>query len=141
MIELSKDPRSSFSHVITVVEADLDELGHVNNAVYLKFMEDTARAHSLHIGMGLPVMQSHGVVPVARKHIITYHRPALLNDQLEISTYTNNKGVRAYRRYEIRFLDGRLSVEADTEWVWVDPIRMRPKNPPNSVLEAFGLLS
>jgi acyl-CoA thioester hydrolase len=102
MIELSKDPRSSFSHVITVIEADLDELGHVNNAVYLKFMEDTARAHSLHIGMGLPVMQSHGVVPVARKHVITYHRPALLNDQLEISTYTNNKGVRAYRRYEIR---------------------------------------
>ena len=140
-MELSKDPRSSFSHVITVVEADLDELGHVNNAVYLKFMEDTARAHSVHIGMGLPVMQSHGVVPVARKHIITYHRPALLNDQLEISTYTNNKGVRAYRRYEIRFLDGRLAVEADTEWVWVDPIRMRPKNPPKPVLEAFGLLS
>jgi acyl-CoA thioester hydrolase len=80
-------------------------------------------------------------VPVARKHIITYHRPALLNDQLEISTFTNNKGIRAFRRYEIRFLDARLVVEADTEWVWVDPVRMRPKVPPNPVLEAFGLLS
>jgi acyl-CoA thioester hydrolase len=137
-MELSKDPRSSFSHVITVVESDLDELGHVNNAIYMRYMEDTARAHSLHIGMGLPVMKSHGVVPVVRKYNITYHRSALLNDALEISTHAN--GIRAYRRFEIRFLDARLVVEADTEWVWVDPIRMRPKNPPNPVLEAFGLL-
>ncbi len=141
MMERSLDPRSSFSHVITVIQADLDELGHVNNAVYMRYMEDTARAHSLHVGMGLPVMQSHGVVPVVRKYNITYHRSALLNDSLEIFTYTNANGIRAYRRFEIRFLDGRLAVEADTEWVWVDPVRMRPKVPPNSVLEAFGLLS
>ena len=140
MFEPSKDPRSSFSHVIGVIQADVDELGHVNNAVYLRYMEDTARAHSLHIGMGLPVMQSHGVVPVVRKYNITYHRSALLNDSLEISTYTNASGVRAYRRFEIRFLDGRLAVEADSEWVWVDPVRMRPKNPPKPVLEAFGLI-
>ncbi len=139
-MELSKDPRSSFSHVITVIQADLDELGHVNNAVYMRYMEDTARAHSLHIGMGLPVMQSHGVVPVVRKYNITYHRSALLNDSLEIFTHTNANGIRAYRRFEIRFLDARLVVEADTEWVWVDPVRMRPKNPPPAVLEAFGLL-
>ena len=139
-MERSTDPRSSFSHVISVQESDLDELGHVNNAVYMRYMEDTARAHSLHIGMGLPVMKLHGVVPVVRKYNITYHRSALLNDSLEISTHTNANGIRAYRRFEIRFLDGRLVVEADTEWVWVDPVRMRPKNPPKPVLEAFGLL-
>jgi acyl-CoA thioester hydrolase len=139
MFEPSKDPRSSFSHLITVIESDLDELGHVNNAIYLRFMEDVARAHSEHIGMGVSVMKAHGVVPVVRKYNITYHRSALLNDALEVSTYTNATGVRAYRRFEVRFLDGRLAVEADTEWVWVDPIRMRPKNPPKPVLEAFGL--
>ncbi len=139
-MEISKNPRSSFSHVISVQESDLDELGHVNNAVYMRYMEDTARAHSLHIGMGLSVMKLHGVVPVVRKYNITYHRSALLNDSLEIFTHTNAKGIRAYRRFEIRFLDARLVVEADTEWVWVDPIRMRPKNPPKPVLEAFGLL-
>ena len=37
--------RRSFSINVTAAAADIDELGHVNNAVYLKWIQDVATAH------------------------------------------------------------------------------------------------
>lgn len=134
------DPRSRFSQKITVNQADIDELGHVNNTVYLRYIEELTRAHAIHIGMGLEGMRANGAVPVARKHVIQYHKGAKLGDALELSTQiTLASGPRAARHNEVRLSEGTLLVEIDSDWVWVDPVRFRPRAAPRAILDAFGV--
>jgi len=135
------DSRLRFSTVITVTPDDIDELGHVNNTVYLRYMEDIARAHAASLGVGVRVMLELGCVPVARQHLIKYHRAAMPGDTLEVSTrITSAAGLRATRHYEIRRTGSEdLLVEAETEWVWVNPATGRPRPVVPEILRAFGL--
>lgn len=125
---------------ITVQPGDIDDLGHVNNAVYLRYIEDVARAHADFVGAGIGFMRGVGVVPVARSHLIRYHRPAYEGEELTVSTeVVSASGLRANRHNEVRRArDGELLAEADTEWVWVDPARGRPRPIPRALLEKFG---
>ncbi|HWG84954.1 MAG TPA: acyl-CoA thioesterase [Deinococcales bacterium] len=133
------DPRRSHSITITVRPEDIDELGHVNNAVYLRWVEEVARAHSDSLGMTVDVFRANGVVPVVRRHVITYHRPAVQDERLVLSTrIVKAGGVRAVRRNEVRRENGELVAEAETEWVWVDPESGRPRNPPQHIFDAYG---
>ena len=86
-----------------------------------------------------------GAVPVARQHVITYHRPALLGDQVRVRTaLTLHAGVRSVRAYALDRVnpgdpaDGVRLAECQTEWVWVDPQSGRPKRAPAPVSAAFG---
>ncbi|MCX7782251.1 MAG: acyl-CoA thioesterase [Meiothermus sp.] len=139
--KLSKmESRRRFSHRIVVVESDIDSLGHVNNTVYLRYIEDCVTAHAEHVGMGLPRLRQLGVIPVVHRHTITYHRSALLGDELEVNTeIVAFRGFRATRLNRIvRARD--LLVECETEWVWIDPERARPKAVPDEIQAAFGLV-
>ncbi|ALW88405.1 acyl-CoA thioesterase [Deinococcus actinosclerus] len=131
--------------VVTVQPGDLDDLHHVNNTVYLAWCEDVARAHALRLGMGTDALSALGAVPVARQHVITYHRPALLGDQVRVRTaLTLHAGVRSVRAYALDRVnpgdpaDGVRLAECQTEWVWVDPGTGRPKRAPAPVSAAFG---
>ena len=129
---------------VTVRATDLDDLNHVNNQVYLAWCEEVARAHALREGMGTDTLIALGAVPVARQHIITYHRPALLGDRIRVRTaLTVSAGVRSIRAYTLDRetedgSDGERLAECQTEWVWVDPATGRPKRTPREVQEAFG---
>lgn len=137
-------PQRRYEMTVTVQPGDLDDLNHVNNTVYLGWCEQVARAHALSLGMGTEALIQLGAVPVARQHVITYHRPALLGDRLRVRTaLTQSAGVRSTRAYTLdRALedgtDGERFAECQTEWVWVDPATGRPKRTPKAVLEAFG---
>ena len=52
----------SFALQLTVQSAELDELGHVNNVVYLGWIEQVARAHADAVGAGFAAMAALGVV-------------------------------------------------------------------------------
>lgn len=132
--------RRSFSHVIDVRPDDLDELQHVNNAVYLTYVENVARAHADSVGLSLDVLLRLGVVPVVRRHVVTYHRPAFLGDRLVVSTLVvSSRGMRATRHNEIRREhDGVLLVDTDTDWVWINPETGVPRPVPDDIREAFG---
>jgi len=136
----SYDPRSGYKHVIVVNESDIDDLGHVNNAVYLRYIEDVARAHSVYVGMDINAMRTLGTVPVVRRHTITYHKPALLGEELEVSTQiVEAKGIRAKRHNQVRRArTGVLLAEAETDWVWVDAATGRPRPVPEAIMRAFG---
>lgn len=133
-------PRSGYRHRITVSEADIDDLGHVNNAVYLRYVEEVVRAHAVHVGVDMDTMRRLGVVPVVRRHLITYHRSALLGEELEVSTQIiEARGIRAKRHNQVcQAASGVLLVEAETDWVWVDAVSGRPKPVPPAIMEAFG---
>ncbi|MER3479136.1 MAG: acyl-CoA thioesterase [Meiothermus sp.] len=133
------DQRRRHRHLITVQPEDIDDLGHVNNAVYLRYIEDVARAHALRVGMPLERMRALGAVPVVRRHVVTYHRAATLGEELWVSTeILEARGIRAKRHNQVRRAsDEVLLVEADTDWVWVD-LKGRPCPCPRPLLEAFG---
>lgn len=134
------ESRRRFSQRIEVVESDIDSLQHVNNTVYLRYVEDCVAAHAQSVGMGLERLRQLGVIPVVYRHTITYHRSALLGDELEVSTeIIAFRGFRATRHNKI-VRQGVLLVECETEWVWIDPLKGRPKVVPNEVQAAFGLI-
>jgi acyl-CoA thioester hydrolase len=124
---------------LEVQDTDLDELGHVNNAHYLRYAEQAARAHSAARGFPLEAYVRLGALPVVRRHEIRYRRPARPGDRLAVTTELRRlDSRRAVRHTDIRRADdGTLLAEADTEWVWVDAERGRPVRVPQDVLEAF----
>ncbi|WP_424952167.1 acyl-CoA thioesterase [Deinococcus sp.] len=130
----------SFALQLTVQSAELDELGHVNNVIYLGWIEQVARTHAEAVGAGFAVMEAQGVVAVVRKHSLHYHRPALLGDEIDIQTsIIEGGGLKAIRHNRIaNAVSGELLVEGQTEWVWIDPRSGRPKRPPEALLAKFG---
>jgi len=124
---------------LKVQDGDLDELEHVNNATYLRYAEDAARAHSAARGLPLEAYVALGALPVVRRHEIRYRRPALPGDTLAVTTEVRRlDGRRAVRHTDIRRAgDGVLLAEADTEWVWVDAESGRPVRVPEAVRAAF----
>ena len=136
---LSSDLRE-YTLRLTVQSAELDELGHVNNVVYLTWIEQVARAHAEAVGAGFAEMSRVGVVAVVRKHSVHYHRPALLGDSVELHTrIVEGMGLRAVRANRITHAaSGELLADGNTEWVWVNPVTGRPKRPPEELLHRFG---
>ncbi|WP_425147997.1 acyl-CoA thioesterase [Deinococcus sp.] len=137
--QLSSDLRE-YTLRLTVQSAELDELGHVNNVVYLTWIEQVARAHAEAVGAGFNQMVQMGVVAVVRKHSVHYHRPALLGDEVDLHTrVAEGLGLRAVRANRITHAQsGELLADGSTEWVWVNPATGRPKRPPEELLHRFG---
>ena len=134
------DSSATFSYVIRVQPSEIDELGHVNNTVYLRYAEDVARTHSDALGLSLNVYKALGVVPVVRRHTITYFQSAVLGDGVVVSTCVEAfKGARAGRKTRLERTDGVLLAEIETEWVWIRVDSGRPTRVPQKVLETFGL--
>jgi len=132
--------RQRYAYTIRVQPGEIDELGHVNNTVYLRYAEDVARAHSDALGLTLKVYKELGVVPVVRRHTITYFQSAVLGDEVTVSTCVEAfKGARAGRTTKLGRQGGVLLAEVETEWVWITVERGRPTRVPPKVLEAFGL--
>ena len=100
---------------------ELDSLGHVNNAVYLSWAEEVATAHAEAAGYGRDWSANRGGGWIIRKTEITYHRPAVYGDEVELTVRVELvRGARGVRRTTIhRIADRELLAEVLTEWVWV----------------------
>jgi acyl-CoA thioester hydrolase len=154
-------PRSGLLSYVRVRFQECDPLGHVNNAVYLGFLEQAAIDHAAAAGWPAARLQAEaGAVFVARKHEIEFLRPAYENDVLEILTWPEEmSGARAYRRYQVRRIDGdplslppgrllsgseispversQLIISARTEWAFANVERGRPVRIPAAVAKDF----
>ncbi len=128
-----------FTTHLRVRHYEMDVLGHVNNAVYLHYLEQTAVEHWEHLGFTFERYRELGGAFVLRRLEIDYRRPAVAGDRLEITTWVHEmRGPRAIRHYEIRKQrQADLFVTAEALWVWVDTATMRPRAIPSVVLEAF----
>jgi acyl-CoA thioester hydrolase len=125
---------SSKIHIseIIVRATDLDELEHVNNVVYFSYLQEAAITHWY---SSVPTEISDSLRWVVKKHEIEYFKPAFLNDVLTIKTWIDSfGGVTCLRLYEI-FRDADLIVQAQTQWVAIDPVTMKPKRLDVSGLE------
>jgi acyl-CoA thioester hydrolase len=106
--------------------------------VYVRHVEDVARAHAESVGITFEAVTRLGAVPVVRRHDIAYHRAETVGDRLEVSTVIEQgKGVRWLKRTDLR-RESELLAHAVTEWVWVDPETRRPKRLPSASENALG---
>jgi len=123
-----------------VRQYELDQYGHVNNAVYLNWIEQVAIDHVEAMGFGREWSVRHGGGWVVREHRVVYHRPVVYGDVVLVTTLPQELGgVRGRRRTEIRReSDGSLVTEAETVWVWVRLADGRPTRVPNELLDLFG---
>ena len=117
-----------------VRNSELDSNGHVNNAVYLAWTEENATRHAEAAGYGRAWSEERGGVWVIHKTEITYHRPAVYNDIVEVAVDVELiRGARGIRRTRItRSHDEELLAELWTEWAWVRlsdglPMRVPPE--------------
>ena len=119
---------------IDVDPADIDFMGHVNNASYLKWVQDAVVSHWQKLAPADAVAEH---LWVALKHEITYRKPAFLNDEV-IATVILEKvqGARAFYETVIRRGEEVLA-EVKSSWCCLDAATLRPARLAKNVVDRF----
>jgi acyl-CoA thioester hydrolase len=118
---------------------DLDPARHVNNAVYLSYVEDCGMAVLAARGWTLAQMWQAGFAILPRRHHLTYRTPVQLDDEIEISTWVSDvKRATALRHYTLtRVADAAPVAEVHTLYVWVDRETLKPIRIPAGFMADF----
>jgi len=126
-----------YTKTITIPKTAIDENGHVNNVVYVQWMQDIAVEHFTSIG-GIEA-QGPESTWIVREHKIEYFIPAFEGEEIEIRTWVENiRRVRSLRKYEfVRKSDGKVLVKGETDWVFVDVKTGSPRSVPEAVVHIF----
>ena len=108
-----------FSRAITATEADIDELGHVNNAVWVQWIQQIATAHWQAVAP--PAHQADHLWVVTR-HEIDYRGNVGPGETVIGETWVDTppQGARFDRNVRFTGADGRVKVEAVTTWALID---------------------
>lgn len=113
---------------------DIDSLGHVNNVVYIQWVQDVATAH----WQGA-AREDHlaKVFWVLARHEIDYKVSAMPGDDIIARTWVGEPdGIRFPRHVElIRADDGKLLARSLTLWCPVDAKSLRILRPPPEGLQ------
>ena len=114
-----------YEHPITVQPADIDVMNHVNNVVYLQWVQDAAAAHWINLA---PIEIKSKFNWVVLRHEIDYKSPAVLHDQLIAKTWVQGyEGLKSVRIVQIiRKRDNKLLVEATSTWCLLSASNNRP---------------
>ena len=130
-----------YPYEFTIPESAVDENGHVNNVVYVQWMQDAAVRHYEAMGGRQPTLEL-GATWVVRSHTIEYLSPAHAGERIKILTWVVNiRRVRSLRRYRfVRVKDEQLLVRGETDWVFVDADSGSPRAIPTEVASLFTLL-
>ena len=119
---------------------DIDELGHVSNQVYLRFILDAATQHSHAVGLDHAAYLRLGSVFVVRRQLIDYLAPTYAGEALVVTTWIAEwSAVTSLRRTSLRrTADGREVAKAETLWAMVATEGGRPRRIPPEVRALFG---
>ena len=130
-----------FPYEFTVPDEAVDENGHVNNVMYVQWMQDAAVRHYEAMG-GRQITLDIGATWVVRSHMIEYLQPAFAGERIKVLTWVATmRRVRSLRRYQfIRVEDDRLLVRGETDWVFVDAKDGSPRAIPPEVVNLFTLV-
>lgn len=127
--------RPVFELPLTPEPTHIDELGHVNNAVYVQWIQAIATAHWRAVAR--PEDRERYVWVVTR-HEIDYRRASNLGETLTARTWVGApQGARFDRFVEIVGADGSLRVSARTVWALVELSTMRPLRIPPELAAPF----
>ena len=108
-----------YERVSVVEPGDIDDLGHVNNVVYLRWVQDVAW--------------------VVLRHEIDYQHPAVLGDQVVARTWVGTARATTFERHTeiLRASDRRVLARARSLWCPVNARTGRPRRLDPALNERF----
>ena len=127
---------NTYRTTITPAPEDFDELGHVNNAVWVRWIQDVATAHW--VAVATPA-QIDAYVWVVTRHEIDYRGNIGLGESVTAETFIPEgpNGARFDRRVDFRNAAGKIIVSARTTWAMVDRESGRLMRVPAEVAAPF----
>jgi acyl-CoA thioester hydrolase len=125
-----------FSKTFTPTQSDIDELGHVNNAVWVRWIQDMATAHWNAVAAPDHIA---AYIWVVTRHEIDYRGNVSLGEQVTGSTWIERppKGATFDRRVDFTNAAGKVIVSANTSWAMLDRATMRLMRVPSQVVAPF----
>ena len=124
-----------FECEIEVKPENIDELGHVNNVVYLRWVQQVASAHWQ--SKALRVITDKYLWVVLR-HEIDYLKPAMLGDKIKAQTWVSSmEGVKSIRNVKFMANGSDLAL-AKTVWCLLDAASMKPKRIGDDIKNIFS---
>lgn len=130
-------PEARYCLEVSVQPDDIDELNHVNNAVYVRWIQEVAVAHWRTLATA--EMQSDTVWVVIR-HEIDYLKAALAGDAIRLETWVGEATRIRFARHTnvYRISNGQLLATALTLWCPIDAETMCPKRVSAEVRARFS---
>ena len=123
-----------FRQPIAIAPADIDFMGHVNNSVYLKWVQEAVIAYWERIA---PAEAVAAHLWVALKHEITYRKPAFLDDVVVADVIAEKvQGARAFFSTVIRRGE-EVVAEVQSVWCCLDSASRRPARLARDVARRF----
>ena len=123
-----------FRFPIGILPADIDHMGHVNNSVYLKWVQDAVVGYWEKVAPAEAV-SSH--LWVALKHEISYRRPAFLDDSVVADVIAEKvQGARAFFTTIIKRGE-EVVAEVQSIWCCLDATSLRPARLAKDVVSRF----
>nr|WP_174506426.1 thioesterase family protein [Acinetobacter sp. Marseille-Q1620] len=121
----------------------IDALGHVNNVIYVQWMQDVASAHVEYLGLGLEQYLELKHAMVAVEHHVQYRKAALLGDDVILRTWLSDiNALYSFREYVFyRPQDQSILFVANTKWACVEIATGRPKRMSPTFTQAYQPLS
>ena len=128
--------RPTFEITLVAGPEHIDELGHVNNAVWVQWIQHVAVAHWESVADPAHKDDYYWVVV---RHEIDYLRAAHEGDQIIARTWVGEapQGARFDRLMEFTGPDGKVCVRAKTQWAIIDKALGRPIRVPPEVVAPF----
>ena len=123
---LPSPPASAFHRTFRAENPDIDELGHVNNTVYLRWIQEIA---TLHWRDTASMEDQELVLWVVSRHEIDYKHPVQLGDEVIVRTWVGAVQGLTFERHTVmqRAIDGQLCAQARTLWIPINPQTHRPQ--------------
>lgn len=124
----------TFTTPILVQPEDIDQMGHVNNVVYVRWAQEVAYQHW---ATQAPRELQAKFSWVVMRHEIDYKTPAFLKDDLQGTTWVAEfAGVRSIRMVQIKRGD-KILCEVKTTWCLLDAATVRPARIPAELAAHF----
>ncbi|MBE0529957.1 MAG: acyl-CoA thioesterase [Rhodospirillales bacterium] len=131
---MPQEAAQTYEYGVDVAADDIDEMGHVNNAVYLKWVQVAVLRH-WHRLVPKEVVAAH--LWVALKHEICYRHPAFLHDHVIVKVVLEKLlGARAFYKTMINRGDDILA-EVESCWCCLDAVTKKPVRLARDIVARF----
>ena len=126
-----------FAIPILPTPQDIDELGHVSNLVYLRWVQEVAMAHSRAGGWDWARYRELGAVFMVRRHEIDYVAQVVLGDELRAETWVDTwRAASCIRKTEL-YRGDKVVARAATTWAMIGTASQRPQRIPEELVATF----
>lgn len=127
---------AAFELTVTAGPEHLDEQGHVNNVVYVQWVQDVAVAHW---ETAVPSEVRDAYTWMLTRHEIDYRRQTFEGDRLVLRTWVGTASRISCERFTEISRGGEVLASARSQWCLIDRRTGRPARIPGDMRSVFAM--